>query len=430
MRLWEIKQDEHQRVPITFYLMRELRLVMLILISGSYIFTDRTTSNWQVIFVISALLIYTLNHFLHFAERTTKYHLLWTSIDFIVTIVFGIIFPTHTLYQINFGIIGITLLIFNNSRRTIKIASILFSIAWIFLWNLNYQSEGHFRFMDMLINLGFVLNSTFVGIMVSYLFQARAKITEQFEKLGHSHAELQETHEQLRKYSQQVEELTATSERNQIAREIHDTVGHTMTALIVQLQAARMLQEHDLRQASETLTRCEELARSALQEVRLSVRALREEGAKHFTFVDTLRKLIQDFSEMTSMRASLHVHGDLTQIPISLQPTIFRLIQESLTNAKRHGDATEATVSLRSNNNHIEIGIKDNGQGVAEVVPGFGLINMRERVLEHSGSIHFESKKDDGFHVQITFPLQMKTWTYGGTNHDSNRDYRRSTIDA
>lgn len=409
-----MKQENQQKVPITFYLMRELRLVMLLLIGGSFIFTNEAITYWQIVFVITALLVYTLTHVLHFNERTTKYHLVWTSVDFILTIMFGIVFPTLTLYQINFGVIGITLLIFTNNKRTIRIASLLFVIAWAYLWTLNYLHTGSFRFIDMLINLGFVINSSFVGIMVGYLFKARAKIEEQYEKLDHSHSELQETHEQLRIYAQQVEELTATSERNKIAREIHDTVGHTMTALIVQLQAARMLQEHNLQQAAETLNRCEDLARSALQEVRLSVRALRDEGGSNLTIVDTLRKLIKDFSDMTGMLTSLQVNGDLTRITTSLQPTIFRLIQESLTNAKRHGNASKATVTLQAMEHQIEIVIMDNGQGAAEVVPGFGLINMRERVHEHSGSIQFESAKESGFRVRVTFPLQTKTWSYGG----------------
>ncbi|SDN57871.1 sensor histidine kinase [Bacillus sp. OK048] len=414
MRLWEFKQAQRKDVPITFYLMRELRLIMLLLIGGSYIFTNEAITYWKIVFVIAVMLGYTLTHFLHFNKRTTKYYLLWTSIDFVVTIAFGIVFPSLTLYQINFGIIGITLLIFTNNRRIILIASLLFAIVWTYLWTLNYLHTGHFRFMDMLINLGFVLNSSFVGIMVGYLFKAREKIAEQYEKLVHSHSELEDTHNQLRSYAKQVEELTATSERNKIAREIHDTVGHTMTALIVQLQAARMLQQSDLKQAGDTLTRCEALARSALQEVRLSVRALRDEGGIHLTLTDTLRTLIKDFSDMTGMVTSLRIQGDLTRISTSLQPMIFRLIQEALTNAKRHGDASEAVVTLQTNDDQIDIMILDNGCGAAEVVPGFGLINMRERLQEHSGSIQFESVEGQGFRVQITIPIQTKTWTYGG----------------
>lgn len=414
MRLWEIKQEHQQKLPITFYFMRELRLIMLLLIGGSYIFSNETITYWKIVFVVAAMLAFTLTHFLHFNNRMTKYHLVWTSIDFIITIIFGIIFPTLTLYQINFGIIGITLLIFTNNRRTIQIASFLFALAWIYLWTLDYLYTGHFHFLDMLINLGFVLNSSFVGIMVAYLFKARSKIAEQYEKLDQSHSELQETHDQLTIYAKQVEELTATSERNKIAREIHDTVGHTMTALIVQLQAARMLQQHDLRQSADTLNRCEDLARSVLQEVRLSVRALRDEGENHLSIVDTLRKLIKDFSDMTGMLTSLQVQGDLTWISTSLQPTIFRLIQESLTNAKRHGNASEATVTLHASDHQIEIAIIDNGKGAAEVVPGFGLINMRERVQEHSGFIEFETLKENGFRVQIVIPIHKKTWTYGG----------------
>lgn len=165
MRLWEVKQEQ-QKLPIAFYLMRELRLLMLLLIGGSYIFTNEAVTHWKLVFVIASMLIYTITHFLHFNRRTTKYHLVWTSIDFMVTVVFGIIFPTLTLYQINFGIVGITLLIFTNHRRTIQIACLSFSIAWIYLWTLDYLYIGSFRVMDMLVNLGFLLKQMLLGIII------------------------------------------------------------------------------------------------------------------------------------------------------------------------------------------------------------------------------------------------------------------------
>lgn len=271
--------------------------------------------------------------------------------------------------------------------------------------------------LDLIFNLicaSFILHGCLVGALIRYLLQARTKIDEQYKELTASHQALQEAHEETRIYASQVESLTATRERNQIAREIHDTVGHTMTALLVQLQAARALQDHDPGQAAETIVLCEQLARSALQEVRLSVRALHDEGAVQSNLIDALKSLLAEFSNMTGLKTSLNVHGNPSVITSSLQPTIYRIIQESLTNAKRHGHADTAEVAIHCTEQQIEIDIQDNGEGSAEVVPGFGLINMRERVLEHSGSIQFISERGLGFHVRLLFPLQVKTWSFGG----------------
>lgn len=413
---WRRRDLNHTKDPISFSLMRPLRLIMYLIISGSYLFGDTGLTEWQTEFVIIAIIVFILTHVLHFSNKTKQYYFIWSSIDFVLTTLFGIIFPTSTIYQISFGIIFITLFLFTNDRRILNTAGVSFGLVWIILWIIHYSATGRLDLINMLMNLGFVANSTMVGALVSHLIRARSKLEEQYEKVKESHMALQDAHDQLREYSQQVEELTSIRERNQIAREIHDTVGHTMTALIVQLQGARMLQERVPAQAEAALSRCEELARSALQEVRLSVRALRDDREGPVTVTDVLRRLIKDFSEMSQMQISLAVEGDVSLIPTSLQPTIYRLIQESLTNAKRHGEATQAYVSIRSADNHLQIGIEDNGRGVAEVVPGFGLINMRERVMEHGGSIYFDSESGSGFRVHITFPLDVRKWTYGGAS--------------
>lgn len=413
MNVWKSKSGGPE-YPIVFWFMKELRIFMLLLISGSYLFKDHGAEGWKMGFVVAAMCIFLADHFLHFSHKTTKYCIWWTGIDFFVSALFGIVFPLSTIYQINFGIAGVTLILFTDTKRILLPGTILLTVVWACLWRLNYQAIGHLNFIDTLINLGFVLNSVLVGVMIRFLLKARIKIAEQYEKLDESHQALQEAHEQLRGYAKKVEELTTTRERNHIAREIHDTVGHTMTALVVQLQAARMLQEHDREQSRETLLRCEELARSALQEVRLSVRALRDEDTNHPALIDSLRTLLAEFSNMTGLKTVLRVEGEFSSISTSLQPAIYRIVQESLTNAKRHGNAANAEVSITCTEHQVELSVRDDGQGTGSVTPGFGLINLRERAAEQGGTVQFFSEKGAGFRVQAFFPLQQLMWRYGG----------------
>jgi signal transduction histidine kinase len=232
--------------------------------------------------------------------------------------------------------------------------------------------------------------------------------------LDTSHSALQEAHEQLGSYARQVELLTATRERNHIAREIHDTVGHTMTSLLVQLQVARKLQAKDPSGSQEALLRCEELARSALQEMRLSVRTLQAEGESAVSLLDALRNLIADFSQLSEMETELQVQGLPSRVPTTLEPALYRIIQESLTNAKRHGQAASARVFLECTAEEVRLEIVDDGLGSGDFAPGFGLMQMRERVSEQGGNLSFSSEKGKGFAVRVSFPLQEQTWRYGG----------------
>ena len=191
----------------------------------------------------------------------------------------------------------------------------------------------------------FVIYGAFVGGLIRNFHSAKETISVQYGQLNESHEALQEAHGQLREYAEQVEQLTVIRERNEIAREIHDTVGHKMTALIVQLQVAREMAERDAEKAKEVITICEQLTRDSLHELRLSVRTLKDDH-RGMSFQEGLLELLDEFSAMTQMETRLSMDGDASTIPSSLQPTIKRVVQEGLTNAKKHGNARTCLVDI------------------------------------------------------------------------------------
>ncbi|MGZ4135467.1 MAG: sensor histidine kinase [Tumebacillaceae bacterium] len=390
------------------------RLAMILLLPGDFLVNSHDLAAWQRGYILGAMFAFTVVHFLHTRTKTERANLILCGIDFVIAVSFGFVFPYGYPYEVLLGIVGVTFMLETDNRRLIRGWYVLVSIVWLSVQSFDTLVYGKGQWIESLINFGFILFSSSVGYLIRYNQQARAQITHLYHQLGESHQAMQVVNQELNEYAKQVESLTVTRERNNIAREIHDTVGHTMTALIVQLQAARKLQDRDLALSSETLLRCEELARSALQEVRLSVRTLREDDAEPTTITEALRKLLADFSDMTGLQTKLHLQGDPTVVTISLQLTIYRIVQEALTNAKRHGNAATAIVSLQCGEREIRLEIGDDGEGLDEVVPGFGLINMRERVMEQGGTVHFSSERGKGFRVQIQFPLQQQSWRYGG----------------
>jgi len=387
------------------------RLLMFLLISGIYLYFTSSEQPLRQAFVLIAMALFTLNHFLY--HRIPAFWWL-VALDMALVTAFGFLFiGTSTLYQIMFGVIGVTVMI-RTDKRSQRFAWVT---AVILLWGsivfTEYQVVGKMNWISNLMDFGFFLFACLVGSLIHFYRKAQMKITQLYGDLDNSHSALQEAHAQLGDYARQVELLTATRERNRIAREIHDTVGHTMTSLLVQLQVARRLQEKDLSASQEALLRCEGLARSALQEVRLSVRALQEAG-ESVALLDSLRQLLAEFSHLSEVEVELQVQGMPSVISTTLEPVMYRIVQESLTNAKRHGQATQVQVSLCCTPEQIRLEILDNGEGSGEWSAGFGLMQMRERVHEQGGTITFSSEKGQGFAVRVSFPLQEQTWRYGG----------------
>lgn len=142
------------------------------------------------------------------------------------------------------------------------------------------------------------------------------------------------------------------------------------------------------------------------------MRTLREDRQPQ-SFLSTVRKILEDYKMMTGLTSTLSVKGEATSIPASIQLDLTRIIQESITNSVRHGQANECSVILVITDSNIDIFIKDNGTGATTVSPGFGLKNMRERVHEHGGSIMFESAASNGFIVKHNFHLKRYSGKWG-----------------
>ena len=329
--------------PVASSLLNISRLVMLLMISGIYYYVAPSGQPMQLGFVLVAMAVFTVNHMLYFRIRAFWWLM---GLETAIVTAFGLVFLGETtLYQILFAILGVSVTIHTSNRRLIRSWIGVAILAWGGIEWTEYQVLGTFDPVSNLLDLGFFLFTCVVGSLVRFYREAQVKLTGLYGELDSSHSRLQEAHEQLGTYARQVELLTATRERNHIAREIHDTVGHTMTSLLVQLQVARKLQDKDPVTSKEALLRCEELARSALQEVRLSVRALQEEG-EAVSLLDSLRKLLAEFSELSQVETELQVQGPPSYVTTSLEPVIYRIVQEALTNAKRHGQATSAKVNL------------------------------------------------------------------------------------
>lgn len=246
------------------------------------------------------------------------------------------------------------------------------------------------------------------GLITADLLQRqrleRAEFSATRDRLQRQSVQLERINTQLNEYADQISGLSAAEERNRIAGEIHDTVAHRLTALLVQLQAARrILQQGDTTTTEGNLLVCEELARESLEEVRTSVRAVRRTAGDEG--IHALRRLSVQYGALTGMDIQFDSDPAVTALPAPMMATLYRAVQEGLTNAQRHGRATQVHLALVRRGMHLHLEIRDNGRGDAAPTLGFGLTAMRERIQQYGGDLTVHSQPALGFTLQLRLPL-------------------------
>ena len=196
-----------------------------------------------------------------------------------------------------------------------------------------------------------------------------------------------------------------TQERRRVAREIHDSVGYTLTGLIVQLGVVNRLVTSP--EAKSRLESLESIARRALQEVREEVGNLRADVSEDVVpFLNRWIQVCDYFAECTGIRVDHRFSRELEHVPVSIGDTVYRVIQEGLTNAYRHGEATIVDVSMswKKERGLILLRISDNGRGLDSLKPGNGLSGIRERVESLAGSLVIQSEPGRGFDMGVDIP--------------------------
>lgn len=217
---------------------------------------------------------------------------------------------------------------------------------------------------------------------------------------------LTQAHHQLRQYSLQIEELAAVQERNRIAREIHDSLGHALTSLNVQLQTGLKLWQRNPEEAHAFLEQAQQLGTIAMQEVRQSVSTLRADEQNETPLQETIATLLQEFRQSRDIPIQSSIHLT-TPLSPEMSRILYRLTQEALTNICKHAEATEVRLELKTDPNQVYLAIADNGRGFSypQITSGYGLQGMKERVAAMNGNFHLQTSPGQGCQITITLPL-------------------------
>ena len=219
-------------------------------------------------------------------------------------------------------------------------------------------------------------------------------------------SDLETANKQLREYALQAGELATIRERNRLAREIHDGLGHYLTAIHMQLQAARAVYTTSPDQSLKNLETAQNLTSDALEDVRQSVAALRSPSSdESLPLEEQIQKLV-DARQTDGVSITFDSLGDVCPLPYQVEQTLFRAVQEGLNNAGKHSNATAITIKLDYTHiSVINLVISDNGVGCDTYTTGFGLLGLQERLNLLQGEVKISTSPGAGFTLDITVPI-------------------------
>jgi signal transduction histidine kinase len=219
--------------------------------------------------------------------------------------------------------------------------------------------------------------------------------------------ELEAAYEKLLDSASDAQELAVEKERTRMAREIHDTLAHTLTAAVVQLEACKKLIGVDANRARVQVEKAQEVTHEGLNEVKRTIKALRPQMLENKSFIAAITNLAREAEQNTGVRIGIdnRLPDDFRLSP-NIEVTLFRVVQESVTNAVRHGGADRVELSLIPANGLLNVKISDNGRGCSSINKGYGLNGITERVELAGGNVIFSSAAGSGFRTEIAIPMK------------------------
>lgn len=343
------------------------------------------------------------------------------GIDFIISITI--------IFILNFNYNGILLWVFVSlvayTKRVKKrymlmvLAIVSFLVTDYELFAINYRLYSVIDYISYydsttqqyLLGIYNVLVSINVIVFIIYCIyviqEQRGTIDEVnilYEKLSEANGELQKANIELQKYAIMKEKMGETKERNRLAREIHDTLGHTLTGISAGIDACIATVEKSPKSTKKQLEVISDVTRQGILDVRQSVNKLRPDALSRLDLECAIKKMVTNINEGTTTKVFFDCAVTNLKFSEDEENAIYRVIQESITNAIRHGKAKKIWVSIQKDNGELVFVIKDNGIGCTNIKSGFGIKHIIERIGILNGTVVFYSL--DGFAVNARIPIR------------------------
>ena len=345
------------------------------------------------------------------------------------TILFDFFLSMVLVFLLDFNYNGILFWVFANSIAYIEnvkgkfIVTILAVISFIAtnyeLISIRYRV---FRISDYIgfyeaniqqyflgaFNILILMNLLFFILFCIFVIQTQKgtidEVSQLYEKLSETNEELKDANIKLEKYADMKEKMGKTKERNRLAREIHDTLGHTLTGISAGIDACIATIDHKPDSTKQQLELISNVTRSGIKEIRRSVSELRPDALERFRLEDAIQKMIADIDGMANTKVYFETNTANLKFDEDEENAIYRVVQESVTNSIRHGHAGQIWIRMEKNYGDLHINIKDDGIGCKEMKKGFGTRHIIERIDMLKGKVSFDG--ENGFETDVIIPIR------------------------
>lgn len=233
-------------------------------------------------------------------------------------------------------------------------------------------------------------------------YKEKLRAQNLYDKLREREEELKKVNQELENYANTIEEIAVLRERNRLSREIHDNVGHALSTIIIQLGAIKNIALKNGKAAAEMAEILEKFSDDSLQSIRAAVTSMKPREFEEYEGLIAISEMIKNFEKLSGIKVTLRVSDNSWKLNADQTMVIYRLVQEFLSNALRHGKASEVKLFLNFLDNGLRIYIKDNGTGCSNIIEGIGLRGIRERVKVWGGTIEYYSEAGKGFELVAT----------------------------
>lgn len=288
--------------------------------------------------------------------------------------------------------------IFQLKKNILKIFMLIHLILYILVIGLNSDFSDAFHIISILVVKLFAYCAT-----TGMLYYQKNLVVEK-EEIKQLNEKLKLANIELQKYALEVEEITISRERTKVAQELHDSLGHSLMALSMHLEFAKNICSTEPKKAEEVLIQSEKIAKGSINDLRNVVSLLNSE-TEITDFNTSLEKLINNFDLFSNIKITFTINEDIEDLSPTIKTSLYKTIQESITNSLSHGNATEITIKITRTSENIKLIVTDNGIGCSNIIKSNGLNGIESRIKLLRGSIQYSSHNNLGFGIRVFIPI-------------------------
>lgn len=441
-------KEENKLILYVFYFMVNLNFILVLFISGLMCYTiyGEIISSclakdfleqintlpmvpWKIpVISISAFLLLLLNMYFKNKNKLLADNLLLVviieiilctivtlclslSYNGVILLIIADLVPHSKNTRVKILVLGLVFLCFVFADYDLIVSKLHIISFQTYLDYYNTSTRNVFLVMkNILSSVNMLSFMAYMILLITMQIQKNERMNLLNEELNSANEQLQQANNQLEIYAKTTEKMTETRERNRLAREIHDTLGHSLTGMIAGIDACITMIDYSTDLTKQQLKTIGDVARQGMKDVRRSVKALRPDALERLDLKTALEQMIAEMR--TTAGADITFCNEIKVLKFNEdeENMIYRIVQECITNAIRHGKADKIYIHMYREYDKVTLQIKDNGIGCKDVKIGFGLQHMKERLEMLNGILEYDGS--NGFMIQATIPIR---W---GGNYD------------